>query len=287
MPDAAQASETAAQVGRASPDRAPSAATSVVLARGGDRARPPRPARPAAPAPGPGPRCRARAGRATPRPRARGAGSPRSTPPAPAGSRALSPDGAAAVTIAGCRAFLDLGITLGLLPPGPTGSVLDVPGAGLGHATVWRDEPPPPAGRGTARTGVTVIDPGGDLFRFPVPAGGAVLNGAGECTGMLAAAGVGTGRDARVPDLDHATGTRLRRGLRAAHGRAARDRRRGRDHPDRGRVRRQFPQRNPPDAGAAGTMYGRRWRRPGRPPERRPGSGGCRRRGDRDELPGL
>ena len=81
----------------------------------------------------------------------------------------------------------DLGITIGLLPPGPTGSVLDVPGAGLGHATVWRDEPPPPAGRGTARTGVTVIDPGGDLFRFPVPAGGAVLSGAGECTGMLAA----------------------------------------------------------------------------------------------------
>ncbi|MGH3068287.1 MAG: P1 family peptidase [Streptosporangiaceae bacterium] len=81
----------------------------------------------------------------------------------------------------------DLGITIGLLPPGPTGSVLDVPGAGLGHATVWRDEPPPPAGRGTARTGVTVIDPGGDLFRFPVPAGSAVLNGAGECTGLLAA----------------------------------------------------------------------------------------------------
>src|SRR5258705_5799910 len=80
----------------------------------------------------------------------------------------------------------DLGITLGLLPPGPTGSVLDVPGAGLGHATVWRDEPPPPAGRGTARTGGTVIDPGGDLFRAPVPAGGAGLNGAGECTGLLA-----------------------------------------------------------------------------------------------------
>ena len=39
-----------------------------------------------------------------------------------------------------------------------------------------------------ARTGVTVIDPGGNLFRSPVPAGGAVLNGAGECTGFLAAA---------------------------------------------------------------------------------------------------
>jgi D-aminopeptidase len=79
----------------------------------------------------------------------------------------------------------DLGITIGLLPSGPTGSVLDVPGAGLGHATVWRDEPPPPAGRGIARTGVTVLDPGGDLFAAPVPAGAAVLNGAGECTGLL------------------------------------------------------------------------------------------------------
>jgi D-aminopeptidase len=80
----------------------------------------------------------------------------------------------------------DLGITIGLLPPGPTGSVLDVPGVGLWHATVWRDEAPPPAGRGVARTGVTVLDPGGDLFSSPVAAGGAVLNGAGECTGMVA-----------------------------------------------------------------------------------------------------
>ena len=81
----------------------------------------------------------------------------------------------------------DLGITIGLLPSGPTGSVLDVPGVGLGHATVWRDEAHPPAGRGIARTGVTVLDPGGDVFAAPVPAGGAVLNGAGECTGLLTA----------------------------------------------------------------------------------------------------
>jgi D-aminopeptidase len=33
-----------------------------------------------------------------------------------------------------------------------------------------------------------VIDPGGNLFRAPIPAGGAVLNGAGECTGFLSAA---------------------------------------------------------------------------------------------------
>ena len=62
------------------------------------------------------------------------------------------------------------------------------PASASGHATVWRDEPDPPAGRGAARTGVTVVDPGGNLFRSPVPAGGAVLNGAGECTGFLAAA---------------------------------------------------------------------------------------------------
>jgi D-aminopeptidase len=63
-----------------------------------------------------------------------------------------------------------------------------VPGIGVGHATVWRDEQAPPAGRGAARTGVTVIDVAGNLFRHPVPAGGAVLNGAGECTGLLTAA---------------------------------------------------------------------------------------------------
>jgi D-aminopeptidase len=75
-----------------------------------------------------------------------------------------------------------------VLPTGATASIADVPGVGVGHATVWRDEPLPPSGRGVARTGVTVIDPGGNMFRRPVPAGGAVLNGAGECTGFLAAA---------------------------------------------------------------------------------------------------
>jgi D-aminopeptidase len=79
----------------------------------------------------------------------------------------------------------DLPVRIGLLPSGSTASVLDVPGVGVGHATVWRDETDPPDGRGVARTGVTVLDPGGNCFRQPVPAGGAVLNGAGECTGFL------------------------------------------------------------------------------------------------------
>jgi D-aminopeptidase len=81
----------------------------------------------------------------------------------------------------------DLPLVVGRFPSGPTASVLDVPGAGLGHATVWRDEPGPPRGRGVARTGVTVLLPVAHPYRTPVPAGGAVLNGAGECTGFLAA----------------------------------------------------------------------------------------------------
>ncbi len=77
----------------------------------------------------------------------------------------------------------DLAITIGTLPSGPTASILDVPGVGVGHSTVVYDEPAPPAGRGIARTGVTVVDPGGDPLADPVPAGVAVLNGAGELTG--------------------------------------------------------------------------------------------------------
>jgi D-aminopeptidase len=81
----------------------------------------------------------------------------------------------------------DLGLRIGLLEPGPRNAIGDVPGVAVGHVTVWRDEPEPPAGRGIARTGVTAILPGraDSLFREPVPAGAAVLNGAGELTGFL------------------------------------------------------------------------------------------------------
>jgi len=86
----------------------------------------------------------------------------------------------------------DIGIGIGVLPTGPTNSVLDVAGVGLGHATVVRDEPPPPAGRGTARTGVTTLLLAEDAYPRPLAAGGAVLNGAGECTGFLTAREWGT-----------------------------------------------------------------------------------------------
>src|SRR4051794_30612559 len=82
----------------------------------------------------------------------------------------------------------EIGIGIGSLPPGPTNSVLDVAGVGLGHTTLHRDEPAPPAGRGTARTGVSVLVLAEDAYWRPVAAGGAVLNGAGECTGFLTSA---------------------------------------------------------------------------------------------------
>ena len=81
----------------------------------------------------------------------------------------------------------EIGIEIGVLPTGPTNSVLDVPGVGLGHTTLHRDEAPPPEGRGIARTGVTTLFLAEDAYSRPLAAGGAVLNGAGECTGFLTA----------------------------------------------------------------------------------------------------
>jgi len=86
----------------------------------------------------------------------------------------------------------EIGICIGVLPTGPTNSVLDVDGVGLGHTTLVRDEPAPPEGRGIARTGVTTLLLADDAYDRPLAAGGAVLNGAGECTGFLTAAEWGT-----------------------------------------------------------------------------------------------
>jgi D-aminopeptidase len=79
------------------------------------------------------------------------------------------------------------GVRIGELEPGPAGSIADVEGVAVGHVTVIRDEPDPPGGRGAARTGVTAVVPGPveRLWAEPVPAGVAVLNGAGELTGSL------------------------------------------------------------------------------------------------------
>jgi D-aminopeptidase len=78
----------------------------------------------------------------------------------------------------------ELGVRIGSFEAGAANAITDVAGVEVGHVTVWRDEP---EGRGIARTGVTAIVPGptGELFRSPLPAGAAVLNGAGEMTGFI------------------------------------------------------------------------------------------------------
>jgi D-aminopeptidase len=75
----------------------------------------------------------------------------------------------------------DLGVVIGTKPPGPTNGIVDVPGVRVGHVTVWHDEP------SVARTGVTVIVPDAlaALYDFPIAAGTAVLNGAGELTNSV------------------------------------------------------------------------------------------------------
>jgi D-aminopeptidase len=85
------------------------------------------------------------------------------------------------------RCLRALGLRIGELEPGPSGSIADVAGVRVGHVTVVRDEPDPPEGRGVARTGVTAIAPAAPetLAREPLAAGVAVLNGAGEMTGSL------------------------------------------------------------------------------------------------------
>ena len=79
------------------------------------------------------------------------------------------------------------GLRIGRFDSGAANAITDVSGVTVGHVTIWRDEPEPPAGRGIARTGVTAVLPAQveTLHARPVPAGTAVLNGSGELTGSL------------------------------------------------------------------------------------------------------
>ena len=79
----------------------------------------------------------------------------------------------------------ELGLDFGRHPTGANNAITDVPGVRVGHVTVWRD--PTRGDAGVGRTGVTAIVPDdvADLFRRPMAAGVAVLNGAGELTGSI------------------------------------------------------------------------------------------------------
>jgi D-aminopeptidase len=84
----------------------------------------------------------------------------------------------------------ELGLRIGRFEAGPTNAITDVAGVAVGHATVWREETDLSDGRGVVRTGVTAVLPApvDSIFAQPVPAGTAVLNGAGELTGSLTVA---------------------------------------------------------------------------------------------------
>ncbi len=71
----------------------------------------------------------------------------------------------------------DLGITPGVLPPGPLNAITDVAGVLVGHVTLIEGD--------SVRTGVTAILPhGGNLFQEKVPAAIYVGNGFGKLMGI-------------------------------------------------------------------------------------------------------
>ena len=80
--------------------------------------------------------------------------------------------------------YRDLGLTVGLLAPGPLNAITDVAGVSVGMTTLIEGEGPLVVGGGPIRTGVTVVVPHPDITDSPVFAGCHRLNGNGELTGL-------------------------------------------------------------------------------------------------------
>jgi D-aminopeptidase len=79
----------------------------------------------------------------------------------------------------------ELGLEVGVLPPGPNDAITDVGGVRVGHSTITRGDGPLVVGEGPVRTGVTVVCPREGLARDePAYAGCHRFNGNGEMTGL-------------------------------------------------------------------------------------------------------
>jgi hypothetical protein len=78
----------------------------------------------------------------------------------------------------------ELGFSIGRFPVGPANAITDVAGVRVGHTTLILGDGPLEVGKGPVRTGVTAIVPNADVFENRVVAGGFVLNGAGEVSGI-------------------------------------------------------------------------------------------------------
>lgn len=77
----------------------------------------------------------------------------------------------------------DLGLTIGIYPPGRYNAITDVEGVLVGHATIIRGDGPLRVGDGPVRTGVTAVLPRRDVWFNAVFAATHTLNGDGEMTG--------------------------------------------------------------------------------------------------------
>ena len=127
----------------------------------------------------------------------------------------------------------DWAIAIGALPRGRTNSVLDVPGVGLGHATVSPMTPTRPRARVSPAPASRCSTPAATLCRAGARRGvGAQRRGRAD--GTLRGRGMGRRREPGLPDLDHAGRSGLRRGMPPADGRTAADRCRRRGDPGRG-----------------------------------------------------
>jgi len=79
----------------------------------------------------------------------------------------------------------ELGLAVGVLPPGPLNAITDVAGVKVGQVTLNEGQ--------DVRTGVTAVLPhGGNVFQDKVPAGISVANGYGKLTGVTQVQELGT-----------------------------------------------------------------------------------------------
>lgn len=79
----------------------------------------------------------------------------------------------------------ELGLDIGVLPPGPLNAISDVPGVLVGHSTLIHGEGKLVPGKGPVRTGATAILPHGEnLFTEPVVGTVHIINGFGKAAGL-------------------------------------------------------------------------------------------------------
>ena len=83
----------------------------------------------------------------------------------------------------------ELGLSLGRMRPGPSDTILDVPGFRVGHVSLVEGEGPLRVGEGPVRTGVTVIAP---PDHPPWTGAVHVINGFGKTAGLMQVAELGT-----------------------------------------------------------------------------------------------